>query len=215
MKVAIIGTGMVGNTIGAKLAGLGHDVKMGSRDAANPKAAEWARKTGKGASHGTFADAAAHGELVFNCTAGSVSLAALEAARAENLRGKIIIDVSNPMDLAQGRPPWLDFRGEDSTAEQLQRAFPDAKVVKTLNTVNCNVMVDPSRIPGDHDVFVSGNDVAAKAKVTEILRDWFGWRSIVDLGDVSTARGPESYLLMWIRLWGATKTADFNIKVVR
>lgn len=215
MKIAVLGTGMVGNTIGAKLVALGHDTKMGSRDAANPKAAEWVRKTGKGASHGTFADAAAHGEIVFNCTAGGVSLAALEAAGAENLRGKIIVDVSNPMDFSQGMPPRLDFRGEDSTAEQIQRTFPEAKVVKTLNTMNCNIMVDPSRVPGDHDVFVSGNDAAAKAKVTEILRDWFGWRSIIDLGDVTTARGPESYLLMWLRLWGATKTGDFNIKVVR
>ena len=97
---------------------------------------------------------------------------------------------------------------------RIQRAFRETKVVKALNTVNCQVMVDPSRVPGDHDIFVSGDDTAAKATVTEILRDWFGWKSVIDLGDITTARGTEAYLLLWLQLWGTLGSADFNIKVI-
>jgi predicted dinucleotide-binding enzyme len=205
---------MVGNTIGTKLVALGHDVKMGSRTATNEKAAAWVAEAGARASSGTFADAAAFGEILFNCTSGTGAIDALTLAGKENLGGKILIDVSNPLDFSKGKPPISAFRGEDSVGERIQHAFPDLKVIKTLNTVNCNVMVNPARVPGDHDVFVSGNDATAKARVVEILRGWFGWKSVVDLGDISTARGAESYLLLWLRLWGALKTGDFNIKVV-
>jgi predicted dinucleotide-binding enzyme len=215
MKIAVLGTGMVGNAIGSKLVALGHDVRMGSRSATNSKATDWVKKTGAKASHGTFADAAAFGEILFNCTNGIASLEALKAAGAENLSGKIVIDVSNPLDLSNGFPPSISFRGNDSTGEQLQRAFPDAKVVKALSTVNCQIMVDPGRVKGDHDIFVNGNDAAAKAQVTEILRDWFGWRSVVDLGDITRSRGVESYIVTWVHLYGAIGTSDFNIKVVR
>jgi 8-hydroxy-5-deazaflavin:NADPH oxidoreductase len=214
MKIGVLGTGMVGSTIGTKLVALDHDVKMGSRTATNEKARAWVTEVGSRASSGTFADAAAFGEILFNCTSGTGAIDALTAAGKENLGGKILIDVSNPLDFSKGMPPMSSFRGEDSLGESIQRAFPDVKVVKTLNTVNCNVMVDASRVPGDHDVFVSGNDATAKARVVEILRGWFGWKSVVDLGDISTARGTESYLLLWLRLWGALKTGDFNIKVV-
>jgi 8-hydroxy-5-deazaflavin:NADPH oxidoreductase len=215
MRIGILGTGMVGATIGAKLVSLGHEVKMGSRKAGNEKAAAWAAKAGKGASEGTFADPAAHGEIVFNCTGGTVSVAAVRAAGTENFAGKILIDVSNPLDASRGFPPTTIFHGESSVAEELQQTLPGAKVVKTLNTVNCNVMVEPSRVPGEHDVFVSGDNPEAKARVTEILKDWFGWKSVIDLGDITTARGVEAYILLWIRLWGVTKMPDFNIKVVR
>jgi predicted dinucleotide-binding enzyme len=206
---------MVGSAIATKLVALGHDVKMGSRSKINEKAETWVKQAGRGASQGTFADAAAHGEIIFNCTAGAGALEALTAAGKENLREKILVDIANPLDLSKGMPPTLFVFGDDSLGEQAQRAFPDTKVVKTLNTVNCQVMVDPSRIPGDHDIFISGNDAAAKAKVTEVLRDWFGWKSVIDLGDISTARGTETYLVLWLRLWGALGTGDFNIKVVR
>jgi predicted dinucleotide-binding enzyme len=206
---------MVGEVIGARLVALGHDVTMGSRSATNEKAAAWVKKTGERAAQGTFADAAAFGEIVFNCTAGLASIAALQAAGADNLRGKIIIDVSNALDFAQGFPPTIPFRGEDSVGEQIQRAFPEAKVVKTLNTVTCTVMVNAGLVPGDHDIFVSGNDPGAKARVAAILRDWFGWQSIIDLGDIKTARGPESYIILWLGLMGATKSPHFNIKLVR
>jgi predicted dinucleotide-binding enzyme len=212
MKIAVLGTGMVGTTIATKLVSLGHEVLMGAREANNEKAAAWAK--GARAAHGTFADVASMAELVFNCTNGAGSMAALTAAGTASLRGKIVVDVANPLDFSKGMPPSLLTTSTESLGEQLQLAFPDAKVVKTLNTVNCNVMVEPSRVPGDHDIFVCGNDAGAKAVVTDLLKS-FGWQSILDLGPISAARGTEMYLILWLRLWGVLGTGDFNIKAVR
>jgi 8-hydroxy-5-deazaflavin:NADPH oxidoreductase len=214
MRIGVLGTGMVGRTIATRLVELDHDVMMGSRTADNESATEWASGAGSRASQGTFADAAAFGELVFNCTNGMASLEALRMAEERNMAGKILVDVSNPLDVSQGMPPTLAVCNTDSLGEQIQRSFPEAKVVKTLNTVNCEVMVDPARVPGEHDVFLSGNDAAAKAGVGELLQS-FGWPAerIVDLGDISTARGPEMYLPLWIRLRGALDTRDLNIRV--
>ncbi|MES1164775.1 MAG: NAD(P)-binding domain-containing protein [Verrucomicrobiota bacterium] len=215
MKIAIIGTGMVGNAIGTKLVQLGHDVKMGSRTATNEKAAAWVKAAGTRASQGTFADAAAFAELVFNCAAGTASLSALEAAGATNLEGKIIVDVANPLDFSNGMPPTLTICNTDSLGERIQGAFPGAKVVKTLNTMTCNLMVNPALLAGEHDVFVSGNDAGAKGKVVEILKAWFGWKNVIDLGDITTARGTEMLLPFWIRTMGALQTPMFNFHVVR
>jgi hypothetical protein len=146
---------------------------------------------------------------------GAAALEALRASGADNLRGKILVDISNPLDFSKGMPPSLGHHGEDSLAEQIQRAFPDAMVVKTLNTINADVMVDPSLVPGDHDVLMSGNDADAKARVRAILTDWFGWKSVIDLGDISTARGTEAYVLLWVRLWSALGTPSFNLKIVK
>jgi 8-hydroxy-5-deazaflavin:NADPH oxidoreductase len=215
VRISVIGTGTVGKTIGTKLVELGHDVTMGSRSATNESAAEWVALAGARASQGTFADAAAFGELVFNCTAGTVSLEALSAAGDENLAGKVLVDVSNPLDFSKGRPPTLSVCNDDSVGEQIQRAFPEARVVKALNTMNAGVMVDPASIPGEHDVFMCGNDDGAKAQVSELLQS-FGWPAerIIDLGDITAARGPEMYLPLWLRLMGAVGP-QFNIKVVR
>ncbi|KFA87808.1 NADPH-dependent F420 reductase [Archangium violaceum] len=215
MKIAVLGTGMVGETIGSKLVALGHEVKMGSRSATNEKAAAWVKKAGAKASQGTFADATAFGELLFNCTSGSGSLEALNAAGKENLEGKSLLDLSNPLEFSKGMPPTLFVSNTDSLGEQIQRAFPALKVVKTLNTISANVMVDPSRIPGEHAVFVSGNDAEAKGQVKRLLTEWFGWKQVIDLGDITTARGTESYLPLWLRLWGAMGTPDFNIQIVK
>jgi len=207
---------MVGQTLGTKLVSLGHDVKMGARDAKNEKAASFSAKSGDKASHGTFADAAAFGEILFVCTNGNGTLPALRAAGADNLAGKVLVDISNPLDFSKGMPPTLFAGNSDSLGELIQKEFPDAKVVKTLNTINCSLMVDPGRVGGgDHTVFVSGNDASAKARVTEILKTWFGWKDVLDLGDITSARGPESYLLLWLRTYVALRTADFNVKIVR
>ena len=214
MKIGVLGTGMVGATLATRFAALGHEVRMGARDAKNPKAAVWAEAAGAKASHGTFADAAAFGEIVFNCTNGAGSLDALAAAGAENLRGKILVDVANPLDFSRGMPPFLFAGNTDSLAERIQEAFPEARVVKTLNTVNAEVMVDPGLVPGVSDVFVCGNDAAAKGEVTRILKEWLGWSVVIDLGDITGARGTESYLLLWVRLWGTFKTPHLNIHVV-
>jgi hypothetical protein len=207
---------MVGRAIAGKLVALGHDVMMGSRTADNENAAEWVSTAGAGASQGTFADSAAFGELIFNCTSGGASVEALRSAGAENLAGKVIVDVANTLDFSQGAPPSLLVTTKESLGEQIQETFPEARVVKTLNTVNCDIMVDPARVPGEHDVFVSGNDDAAKTTVRELLES-FGWRpdGVVDLGDISTARGPELYVVLWLRLYLAFGDSQFNIKVVR
>jgi predicted dinucleotide-binding enzyme len=215
MRIGVLGTGVVGQTLASRLVQLGHAVCMGARAAGNEKAAGWVRAAGRGASQGTFADAAAHGEMVFNCTAGMVSLEALRLAGERNLDGKILVDVANPLDFSAGMPPTLSVSNTDSLAEQIQRTFPRAKVVKTLNTMNASIMVNPGLVPGDHDVFVSGNDADAKARVTKLLMEGFGWRSVIDLGDVTSARGCEMLLPMWLRLWGALKTPNINFHIAR
>jgi len=214
VRMGILGTGMVGATLGSKLVQIGHEVKMGSRSANNEKAIEWAAKNGTRASFGTFADAAAFGEVVFNCTAGTVSLAALALAGTNNLRGKVLVDVANPLDFSKGMPPTLSVCNSDSLGEQIQRALPNVRVVKALNTMNCRVMVEPSLVPGEHDVFVCGNDPQAKVRVTEILKS-FGWRSIIDLGDITAARGTEMVLPIWLRLWNLYQNRHFNFRIAR
>ncbi len=214
MNIGVLGTGMVGDAIGTKLVQIGHEVKMGSRSATNEKAAAWVKRNGPHASQGTFAEAAAFGETVFNCTSGKVSLDALRMAGAENLKGKVLIDIANPLDFSMGKPV-LTVCNTDSLGEQIQRAFPETKVVKTLNTMSCQVMVNPSLVKSDHDVFVSGNDAEAKATVAKILKDGFGWESVIDLGDITTARGPEMLLPIWIMLRGKLQTLAFNFKIAR
>lgn len=216
MKIGVFGTGEVGRKIGKKLVDAGHEVTLGSRTADNEKAVAWAAESGPRASQGTFADAAADAQLVFNCTSGAASLAVIESAGASNLAGKILVDVSNPLDFSHGFPPSLSVCNTESLAERIQAALPDTKVVKTLNTMANSVMVDPGSIrDGEHDVFVSGNDKAAKATVTALLQDDFGWKRVIDLGDITTARGTEAWLLLWTRLYAALGNADFNLAIVR
>jgi hypothetical protein len=189
---------------------------MGSRTATNEKAIAWAQKNGAHASQGTFADTASFGEIVFNCTHGVASLEALKLAGAANLKNKILIDIANALDFSKGMPPSLAVCNTDSLGEQIQRAFPNVKVVKTLNTMNCSLMVTPELVAnGDHDIFISGNDADAKAKVVKILRDWFGWKSVIDLGDISTARATEMLLPIWILLMGKYQSPNFNFKIMR
>ena len=210
-----MGTGMVGRTIGGRLVELGHEVKVGSRTADNADATVWAAEAGQGASHGTFADAAAFGEVLFNCTGGMVTLAALEAAGEDNIGDKVLVDVSNALDFSQGMPPRLAVANTDSVGEQIQRRFSSARVVKSLNTMNCAVMVDPAAVPGYHNVFVSGDDDGAKATVRDLLGQ-LGWPqgAVIDLGDIKSARGAEAFVLFWVFLRGALGGNQFNVGVV-
>jgi 8-hydroxy-5-deazaflavin:NADPH oxidoreductase len=214
MKIAVLGTGAVGNTISTKLIQLGHQVRMGSRTSKNEKAVAWVKTAGDNASEGTFADAAAFGEIVFNCTSGMASLDALKAADEKNLNGKLLIDIANPLDFSKGMPPSLSIVNTDSLGESIQRTYPKAKVVKTLNTMNCFLMVNPSLVPGDHNVFVSGNDEEAKNKAKALLIS-FGWKenNILDMGDITTARGTEQLLPIWIRLYGKLQNPMFNFHI--
>ena len=214
MEIGILGTGMVGRTIGSKLIHLGHDVFMGARDADNPRAIEWSKEEGQRALYGTFTNAAAFGEIIFNCTLGSASMHALRQAGADNMKKKILIDTSNPIDYSK-EDLILSICNGDSLGEQIQRAFPETFVVKTLNTMNCNVMVDPTKLPEKTDAFVSGNDIESKTVVIGILRDWFGWRSVIDLGDITTSRGVEMLLPLWFSLRHVIPSERFNIRVVK
>lgn len=224
MKIAVLGTGMVGQAIAQRLAGLGHDVVIGTRD---PQAT-LARADGEAgaasfrdfaAAHPelglrTFTEAAQHGELVVNATGGAAALPALRAAGADALDGKVLIDISNPLDFSQGFPPTLFVKDTDSLAEQLQREFPGVRVVKSLNTLTAELMVHPDRLGEASTVFVSGDDAEAKATVTDLLHS-FGHTDVIDLGDLSSARGTEMLLPVWLRLMGALGTGKFNFKIVR
>jgi predicted dinucleotide-binding enzyme len=214
MKIGVLGTGVVGRTIGSKLVHLGHEVMMGARDVDNPKAVAWSKEEGeKHALFGNFSNAAEFGEVIFNCTLGSASMDALRLAGAHNLKGKILIDTSNPLDYSTDL--WtLTVSNTDSLGEQIQREFPEAFVVKSLNTINADVMVNPARLSEGSDVFVSGNSQDAKATVTKLLKE-FGWRSVIDLGDITTSRGVEMYVILWRCFRKMVSSYHFNIKLIR
>ncbi|HEV7807596.1 MAG TPA: NAD(P)-binding domain-containing protein [Solirubrobacteraceae bacterium] len=214
MHIGVLGTGTVGLTLAQALVDRGHEVRVGARAAGNEKAVAWADGGGPLATEGSFADAAAFGELAFNATAGAASLAALEMAGAEQLAGKVLIDVANPLDMSKGMPPTLTVCNEDSLGEAIQRVYADVRVVKALNTVTAAVMVAPELVPGEHTIFMCGNDAGAKTQARGLL-EGFGWPagSILDLGDITAARGMEMYLPLWLRLWGATGTAVLNVAV--
>ena len=227
MRIAVFGTGIVGQVIAGRLAGLGHDVMIGTRDVnrtlartekdayGNPPFNDWYKENKSSVKIMTYAEAATASEIIFNCTSGQGSVDALKQAGDANLKGKIIIDIANPLDFSKGMPPTLSPGNTDSLGELIQRTFPETKVVKTLNTMNCYLMVNPAAISGDHNVFVSGNAADAKSTVQEVLKS-FGWkeRNIIDLGDITSARGTEQLLPIWLRLYGTLKTAMFNFKVV-
>jgi len=164
---------------------------------------------------GSVAQTAAFGELLINATSGVSSLDALAAADRGDIEGKVMIDLSNPLDFSSGMPPTLAFCNTESLGERIQAAYPGAKVVKALNTVSVAVMVAPDALPDETDLLVAGNDPDAKRFVIdEVLKGWLGWRRVIDLGDISNARGTEMYLPLWVRLFGITQTPLLNIKVV-
>jgi hypothetical protein len=230
MKIAIIGTGIVGKTIASKLVELNHDVMMGTRNVSdklastatdnygNPPFGEWI-KTNSKVKLGSFAEAAAFGELVVNATNGSNSITALILAGTKNLVGKVLIDISNPLDFSNGMPPSLlpGLNNTNSLAEEIQRTFPDTMVIKTLNTMWCGLMVNPNLVGnGDHINFISGNNSEAKNKVIKLLNQ-FGWldKNILDIGDITGARATESLLPIWLKVMGVTKNGAFNFRLVR
>jgi 8-hydroxy-5-deazaflavin:NADPH oxidoreductase len=218
MKIAVLGTGMVGNALGTKLVQEGHEVIMGSRAANNEAARKWASSLGERARTATFQDAAVFGEIVISCTGGMHSMEALESVGVKPLQNKILIDVSNPLQQDKDGSMILGFCNTDSLGERIQKAFPETSVVKALNTVNCDIMVDPSRVPGDHNLFICGNDTAAKKEVTKYLSDWFGWKidNIIDVGDIAAARGTEMMMPLWMRLFqGVVGNPHFNYHIVR
>ncbi|HTA75581.1 MAG TPA: NAD(P)-binding domain-containing protein [bacterium] len=223
MKIGIIGSGVVGQTLGAKLVALGHDVVLGTRDpqkldekknmAVSLK--EWLASVQNKAKVVTFKEAAAHGDVLITCTHGQISVEALKLAEADKVGAKVLIDTANELDFSKGFPPMVLASQDRSVGENIQKAFPNLKVVKTLNTMAAPVMVNPKAVAGgDHTIFMAGNDKDAKTKVADLLQS-FGWSDILDLGDISAARGPEMYMGMWIRLYGTLQNGMINIKVQR
>ena len=227
MDIGIIGSGIAAQTLAGKLLELGHSVMISSRDTTQGKERPWGalpsaddfaaaqRDLGREAAAGGFADAAVHGEIVINATPGEISVAALESAGADHLAGKILIDVGNPLDYSRGMPPTLYFCNTDSLGERIQSAFPEARVVKTLNTVNAAVMVSPKLLAEPTALFVAGNDQKARDWVHhELLERWFEWEQVLDLGDITAARAVEMWLPLWALLFGVAGTPAFNIRVV-
>lgn len=225
MKIGILGTGIVGRSHAGKLAGLGHEVMIGTRDVAKTLAASKPDDMGHppfGVWHkerpavklGVLAEAVAHGEILFNALSGDAAVGALKKLEPA-IGGKTLIDITNPLDFSKGMPPSLFVSNTDSLGEQIQRALPRAKVIKTLNTVTALLQVNPRQLAdGDHHIFVSGNDLSAKAQVIQILKDWYGWKNVFDLGNITTARGAEMLLPIWVQLWGVIQSPLFNFKIV-
>jgi 8-hydroxy-5-deazaflavin:NADPH oxidoreductase len=225
MKIGIIGGGGVAQAIGGKLQANGHDVMIGIRNPIDTELAkerqmakpltDWMKDTGGKVAN--FAHAAKHGEILINATNGGASIEALTQAGAENIGSKILIDIANPLDFSKGMPPSLlpAYDHGTSLGEEIQKAFPKAKVVKTLNTISNAIMINPAAIAADHDLLMAGNDAEAKATVTALVKKEFGWKSVIDLGDITGARGTEHILPIWIRLWSVLGTPAFNIKIVK
>lgn len=226
MNIGVLGSGIVAKTIAGKLDSLGHRVKLGTRDvqatlarnepdmAGGPPLRTWL-EVHPNVALVTQAEAAAHGVVVINALSGQGALDGLRGLESQ-LAGKILVDISNPLDFSRGMPPSLSVVNDDSLGEQIQRALPGTRVVKTLNTVNAFIMVDPRQVAGgDHTMLICGNDAAAKAEVTQLLTQGFGWKDVVDLGDITNARGSEMFVALWVRLFGALKTPMFGMKVVR
>jgi 8-hydroxy-5-deazaflavin:NADPH oxidoreductase len=216
MRIGVLGTGMVGHALATKLVELGHEVTMGARQADNEAAVGWAGEAGDAGHASSFDGAARFGELLINATAGTASLEALEQAGADQLDGKVLIDVANPLDPSRGSPPPLAFCNDESLGERIQAGFPGARVVKALNTVNAAVMVDPGRLPEPTTIFLCGNDAEAKETVADLLGE-LGWESgqILDLGPIEAARGTEMYLALWLRTMAKVGNPFFNVRVVR
>jgi 8-hydroxy-5-deazaflavin:NADPH oxidoreductase len=230
MKIAVFGTGSVGQALASKLSDLGYEVMIGTRDVkeskdrkapdmyGNPGFGNWISENNR-IKLGTFAGAASYGEIIINATSGGSSLKAFKSAKADDLKGKIIIDIANPLDFSKGMPPSLipELSNTNSLGEELQKNFPNSKIVKTLNTMWCGLMVNPAMIGnGDHVNYLCGNDQPSKTIVKDLLNK-FGWKekSIVDLGDITNARGTEALLPIWLRVWAVTKTGAFNFKIVK
>jgi predicted dinucleotide-binding enzyme len=215
-KIGVLGTGMVGNTIASRLIELDYEVQMGSRTGENDKAKAWADSKGPKASQGTFGDAARFGELIFNCTKGEHTLDVLQMVEAANMSGKILVDVTVPLDFSKGFPPTLipALTNTNSLGEEIQRRYPKTFVVKTLNIVNCEVMVDPSKCGSEATMFIAGNSSEAKKEVEKILQK-FGWKDIIDLGEIRHSRSTEMMLPIWLSVYMTNKSSHFGFRIVR
>lgn len=216
MKVGIFGTGIVGRTLGTKFVEVGHSVTMGSREVGSEKARDWAEETGGEAFTGSHLDAGVFGELLVNATAGRGSLEVLQTVGAENLNNKILLDIANPLDFSAGTPPTFSVSNTDSLGEQIQRTFPEMRVVKVFNTIAAELMTHPDLITGGHNTFIAGNDASARVQTLEILLS-FGWTAaqVIDFGGISASRALEGFAQFWYLLYESQQTELFNMQILK
>lgn len=220
MKIGVLGTGTVGESIASALVEKGFDVMMGSRTQNNKKAAEWVAQANEHASQGNFNDAAAFGDMLFLCLNGANAMQAINTIDKENLAGKIVVDITNPLDFTKGLPPQIveGLGNSNSLGEEIQKAMPESKVVKTLNTVNYKLMVDAREVnKADHNLFMCGDDAEAKNKVRKFVADHFYWKAdrIIDLGGIESARAIEAIVPFWVLVYRSLGTPLFNFKIVK
>lgn len=220
MNIGVLGTGTVGEAIATALTQKGYNVRMGSRNMNNEKAETWLKKSNDHASIGNFEDAAVFGELVFVCLNGAYALDVLQNIEPESLAGKIIVDITNPLDFTKGMPPQIleGLGNSNSLGEEIQKVLPHSFVVKTLNTVNYKLMVDARVVnKGDHHLFICGNDMDAKNKVKHLLVDIFHWQPdrLVDLGSIKSSRAIEAIVPFWVLVYQSLGTPLFNFKIVQ
>lgn len=220
MNIGVLGTGTVGEAIATALTEKGFNVRMGSRTPDNEKAAAWVKKSNDHATQGDFNDAAAFGEIVFVCLNGSYALDVIRSLATDTVEGKIIVDITNPLDFTHGMPPRIieGLGNATSLGEEIQKALPNSFVVKTLNTVNYKLMVNAKVVNGgDHHLFVCGDDTESKNKVKHFLVDHFNWKAdhMVDLGGIQASRAVEAIVPFWVLVYQALGTPLFNFKVVQ
>ena len=219
MNIGVLGTGTVGETIATALVQKGHSVRMGSRTAGNEKGAAWVQRTGERASQGSFEDVASFGEILFLCFNGAYALDVVRSIKGADLEGKVLIDLTNPLDFSKGMPPQIleGLGNTNSLSEEIQKLVPDAFVVKTLNTVNYKLMVDARLVNGgDHHLFLCGENEEAKGKVKDLLTRDFHWQqeNLLDLGGIRSARAVEAMVPFWVLLYRTQGTPLFNFKIV-
>jgi hypothetical protein len=208
MKIGILGSAGVGQSLATGFAANGHDVVMGSRNAGKKELKEFASKAEGKIAVRTLADAAAHGELLVLCTLGAAAEGAIDLAGPRHFDGKVVIDVTNPLDFSKGMPPSLFVVGTDSLGERIQRKVPKAKVVKCFNTVNQDTMIHPRMKEGLPDMVIAGDDDGAKKVVAGLLKE-FGWAAPIDIGGIQEARWLEAFTALWVRV--AMKVGSWSV----
>ena len=212
-RVGVLGSGEVGRRLAAGFSSRGHDVMIGSRDPGKPELGEWLSGDGAGIKAGTFEQTAAHGELLVLAVLGNAAEEAITEAGPEKFTGKVVIDAMNPLDFSGGFPPKLSVTGEDSLGERVQRALPDAKVVKAFNTIGNPYFVDPDFSEGKPTMLIAGNDEGAKHTVGDVVAD-FGWPDAVDIGGIEGSRELEAICIAWVKIGGARGSWDHGFKLL-
>jgi predicted dinucleotide-binding enzyme len=212
-RVGVLGSGEVGRRLAMGFCSRGHDVMIGSRDPGKPELRDWLSGDGKGVQAGTFAQTAAHGELLALAVLGDAAEQAIADAGPDNFGGKVVIDAMNPLDFSAGFPPKLSVTGEDSLGERVQRALPDAKVVKAFNTIGNASFVDPAFSEGKPTMLIAGDDTDAKRTVGDVLAD-FGWPAPVDIGGIEASRELEAICIAWVKIGGARGAWDHGFKLL-